>query len=66
MRTLAGPDYRRIIPGSAVAGAILTLWADMAGRVMARPDEMAMGIVLALVGVPVFIMLVRRRTVVGL
>ncbi|MCK7642447.1 iron ABC transporter permease [Corynebacterium sp. CCM 8835] len=66
MRTLAGPDYRRIIPGAAVAGAILTLWADMAGRVMARPDEMAMGIVLALVGVPVFILLVRRRTVVGL
>jgi iron complex transport system permease protein len=60
-RALSGPDYRWVLPYSAVLGPILLLGADVAGRVVARPAELQVGIVTALVGAPFFIALVRRR-----
>ncbi len=60
-RALTGPDYRWILPYSALIGAILLLAGDVLGRVVARPGEVEVGIVSALVGAPVFIALVRRR-----
>ncbi|RBY92827.1 iron ABC transporter permease [Blastococcus sp. TF02A-30] len=61
VRALTGPDHRWLIPGSALAGAVLLLTADVIGRVVARPGELQVGIVLALVGGPFFLALVRRR-----
>ena len=61
VRALTGPDHRWLVPCSALAGAILLLTADVIGRVVARPAELQVGIVLALVGAPFFIALVRRR-----
>lgn len=60
-RALTGPDHRWLIPGSALAGAVLLLTADVLGRVVVRPAELQTGIVLAAVGAPFFIALVRRR-----
>lgn len=60
-RTLTGPDYRWLIPVSAVTGATLLLLADTAGRVIARPGELSVGVVLAVVGAPFFVHLARRR-----
>ncbi|MEX2658347.1 MAG: iron chelate uptake ABC transporter family permease subunit, partial [Acidimicrobiales bacterium] len=60
-RAICGPDYRWILPYSAVLAAALLLGADVIGRVVVRPGELQVGIVTALVGAPFFIALVRRR-----
>ncbi|MFT3855232.1 MAG: iron ABC transporter permease [Ilumatobacteraceae bacterium] len=60
-RAITGPDYRWVLPYSAVLAPILLLSSDIVGRVIARPGEVEVGIVTALVGAPFFIVLVRRR-----
>ncbi|GAA1264222.1 iron ABC transporter permease [Saccharothrix xinjiangensis] len=65
-RALTGPDHRWLLPFSGVVGAVVLLAADVLGRVLARPGELDVGIVMALVGAPFFIALVRRRKLVGL
>jgi iron complex transport system permease protein len=60
-RAITGPDYRWILPYSAVLGPVLLLGADVLGRVVVRPAELQVGIVTALLGAPFFIALVRRR-----
>lgn len=65
-RAITGPDYRWILPWTAVLAPLLLLAADILGRVMLRPEEVQVGIVTALVGAPFFIYLVRRRKGAGL
>ncbi|WP_344258083.1 FecCD family ABC transporter permease [Streptomyces sodiiphilus] len=60
VRAITGPDMRWVLPYAAVLSPVLLLGADVLGRVMARPGEVQVGIVTALVGGPVFIYLVRR------
>jgi iron complex transport system permease protein len=62
VRSVIGPDYRWVLPYSMVVGAILLTSADVIGRVVARPAEVQVGIVTAIVGAPVLIALARRRT----
>ncbi|WP_305290016.1 FecCD family ABC transporter permease [Paracoccus wurundjeri] len=59
-RMVCGPDYRWILPVSGVFAAILLLLADILGRIVIAPDEVAAGIVAAILGGPFFILLVRR------
>jgi iron complex transport system permease protein len=61
-RFFTGPDYRWLLPAAGLAGAVLLLVADVVGRVVARPGELQVGIVLAFIGAPFFVVLVRRRT----
>lgn len=61
-RVITGPDHRWLLPYSAVLAPILLVGSDVVGRVIARPGEVQVGIVTAIVGAPVFIHLVRRRT----
>ena len=61
-RAICGPDQRWVLAYSAVLGAVLLLGADVLGRVIAPPGEAQAGIVIAFVGAPVFIALIRRRT----
>lgn len=61
VRAFTGPDHRWLLPASALAGAVLLLAADVLGRVLARPGELQVGVVVALLGAPFFIALVRRR-----
>lgn len=62
-RLLVGADYRWVLPYSALAGALLLTVSDVLGRIIARPEELAVGIVTAVVGAPVFIAIVRRHRV---
>lgn len=63
-RFFAGVDYRWVIPYSALIGGIFLVMADVIGRVVVRPAELQVGIVMALVGGPAFIVLVRRSRMV--
>jgi len=65
-RALVGADYRWAVPTAASAGAVLLLASDVVGRVLARPAELQVGVVVALVGAPFFIALIRRRNPVPL
>jgi iron complex transport system permease protein len=64
VRAFTGPDYRWLLPASTLAGGALLLLADVIGRVVVRPGELQVGIVLALIGGPFFVWLVRRRKMV--
>jgi len=65
-RFLAGVDYRWVIPYSGLVGGLLVVLADVVGRLIVRPGELQVGIVMAIVGGPLFIMLVRRTRMVKL
>lgn len=62
-RLLVGVDHRWLLPFSALGGAFLLLTADIVGRIAARPGELDVGIVTALIGAPFFIWVVRRQRV---
>ncbi|WP_122816430.1 FecCD family ABC transporter permease [Nocardioides pantholopis] len=62
-RMLVGVDHRWLLPFSAIAGASLLTAADVVGRIVARPSEIDVGIITALVGAPFFIHVVRRQKV---
>jgi iron complex transport system permease protein len=62
-RMLVGLDHRWLLPFSAVVGAALLTAADIAGRIVARPSEVDVGIITALIGAPFFIYIVRRQKV---
>jgi iron complex transport system permease protein len=61
VRLLIGPDHRTLIPACALAGASLLLLADTLARTLMAPAELPVGVVTALIGVPFFISLLRRR-----
>ncbi|RJQ70237.1 iron ABC transporter permease [Pseudonocardiaceae bacterium YIM PH 21723] len=61
VRQLTGVDNRWVIAYSTLYGSVLLLLADILGRIVARPVEVQVGIVVAFVGVPFFIALIRRR-----
>lgn len=62
-RLLVGTDHRWLLPFSAIAGAALLVAADIIGRVIARPEEIEVGIITAFIGAPFFIWIVRRQKV---
>ena len=62
-RLLVGTDHRWLLPFSAVTGAALLVAADIVGRLVARPSELDVGIVTAIIGAPFFIWIVRRQKV---
>lgn len=62
-RLVIGPDMKKILPLSAVGGAALLLFADTMGRILGSPGELESGIVTALIGAPVFILIIRKAKV---
>ncbi len=60
VRLLWGPDHRRLIPLSCFGGAIMLWLADMAARTVLAPRSLPVGIVTAVIGVPFFLVLLRR------
>jgi iron complex transport system permease protein len=62
-RLLVGVDHRWLLPFSALTGACLLTAADVLGRVVARPSELDVGIITALIGAPFFMYIVRRQKV---
>jgi iron complex transport system permease protein len=65
-RAVCGPDQRWVLAYSAVLGAALLLVADVIGRVLVRPGELQAGVMVAVIGAPVFIALVRRKRIAAL
>ncbi|WP_328975646.1 FecCD family ABC transporter permease [Streptomyces canus] len=61
VRSFTGPDLRWILPYATILSPVLLLGSDVIGRLVARPAELQVGIVTAVIGGPVFIFLVRRR-----
>jgi len=66
VRPFTGPDYRWIIAVSAIVGPSLLLIADIVGRLIVSPSELEAGLVVAVIGAPVMIALVRRVKLAGL
>ncbi|KAA8720267.1 iron complex transport system permease protein [Corynebacterium spheniscorum] len=60
-RNIVSTDYRWILPLSGLSGALLLLLADVLGRVVLRPQEVQVHLVLVFIGVPFFIYVIRRR-----
>lgn len=65
-RLLCGPDYRWILTYAAVLTPVVLLSADVLGRLVLRNGELQVGVVLGVLGAPVFILLVRSRNLVQL
>jgi iron complex transport system permease protein len=61
VRLFAGPRHRVLLPLSALVGAVYLVWADTAARTVLAPRELPVGIVTALIGAPVFAILLARR-----
>ncbi|MER6945415.1 iron chelate uptake ABC transporter family permease subunit [Nonomuraea sp. NPDC000554] len=66
VRGVVGHDQRWVLPYSALAAPVLLLVADVAGRLVARPGEVQVGIVSAVIGAPVFILMARRKRLAAL
>jgi iron complex transport system permease protein len=62
-RALVGTGHRWLLPMAALLGPVLLLTADVIGRVLFPPAEVPVGVMTALIGVPVLVVLVRRRPV---
>lgn len=60
-RMLCGPDYRWIVPYSALLSPVVLLVADIAGRLLLTDGELQVGVVLGVFGAPAFVALVRYR-----
>jgi len=60
-RMIVGGDYRRVLPGSALIGAIFLLWADVIARTIMAPEDMPIGIVTGLIGGVFFVWLLGRK-----
>jgi iron complex transport system permease protein len=65
-RRLGGVDHRWLVPYSGLLGALLVTSTDIVGRLVVPPAELQVGIVMALVGGPAFVLLVRRTRMVRL
>jgi iron complex transport system permease protein len=60
-RAICGPDYRWVLPYSLVISPLLFLTADVIGRLVLRPSELEVGVILGVLGAPFFIAIVRYR-----
>ena len=60
VRMLAGPDHRVVLPASALLGAAMVVFADAFARTVVAPAELPLGVLTALVGVPLFLAMLRQ------
>lgn len=61
VRLLVGPDYRLILPLSAIGGGIYVLWADTIARTLLSPTEIPLGVITAFLGAPFFAYLLHKH-----
>ncbi|MEP6478555.1 MAG: putative F420-0 ABC transporter permease subunit [Rhodoglobus sp.] len=61
VRLLVGSGHRALLPLAALVGAIFLVWADTAARTLFDPRELPVGIVTAIIGAPIFALLLARR-----
>ncbi|MFD7432631.1 FecCD family ABC transporter permease [Streptomyces sp. NPDC059818] len=61
-RMVVGADHRRLLAVAPLAGAVLLIWVDILSRVLLAPAELPVGVLTAMIGVPCFVLLMRRRS----
>ncbi|WP_079154009.1 FecCD family ABC transporter permease [Streptomyces subrutilus] len=61
VRFLIGPLHRVLLPYAALAGAVFLVWTDALARVAFAPRELPVGVITALLGVPLFLLVLRKR-----
>ena len=59
-RILVGATHRVMLPVAAAGGAVFMLWVDVVSRVVARPQEIPLGVITGVVGAPLFLLLMSR------
>lgn len=59
-RLLVGVDHKKVLPVSALLGGILVVWVDVAARMAIAPEELPAGVLTAVMGGPVFIILLKK------
>ncbi|MFE0773485.1 FecCD family ABC transporter permease [Streptomyces sp. NPDC058861] len=59
-RALTGPGHARLLPVTALAGAVFLVWADTLARTVLDPQEVPVGVVTSLIGVPAFVLVLHR------
>jgi iron complex transport system permease protein len=65
VRLVVGPDHRRLVPASALAGATFLVLADSFARTAIAPSEIPVGVIAAFLGGPFFLFLLRRKRLSG-
>jgi iron complex transport system permease protein len=61
-RSVVGVGHRRVLILSALVGAVIAVWADLAARVLFAPEELPIGVITATCGGPAFLLLVLRSS----
>ncbi len=59
-RLLVGGDHKKVLPISALLGGILVVWVDVAARMLIAPEELPVGVLTAVIGGPIFIIMLKR------
>lgn len=60
-RAIVGPGHRRLLPTTALVGAVFLVWVDTVARTVMGPQELPVGVVTSLIGVPAFAVILYRR-----
>jgi iron complex transport system permease protein len=58
---LVGTEHRRVLPVSALLGAIFLVWADTLARILFAPTEVPVGVITSLIGGPFFVWMLWRK-----
>ncbi len=61
LRLIVGPDYRILLPGSMILGAMIMLLSDVVSRTVLAPQELPLGIITAVIGAPLFVSILLRE-----
>lgn len=61
VRMVAGSGHRRVLAFAPLVGAVFLVWVDLLARTLVAPEELPLGVITALIGVPVFLVVMRRR-----
>ncbi len=62
-RLLVGGNHRKVLPISALLGGILVVWVDVVARLIIAPEELPVGILTAIIGGPIFILMLKKNGV---
>lgn len=60
-RLICGGDHKKVLPISALLGGILVVWVDVAARMLIAPEELPVGVLTAIIGGPVFIVMLKKN-----
>jgi iron complex transport system permease protein len=61
VRMVLGSDHRVVIPAAAILGGVLLVLADLLARTLIAPRQLPVGALTAMIGVPLFLVLMRRQ-----